>query len=73
MMRSMPRNVCFLIIVASLIAASTIEFRSESQTAQSYVVQANGLDQAMVLVGDVGGEITHELGIVDAVGARLTP
>jgi len=72
-MRSMPRNVCFLIIIASLIAATTIEYRSESQTAKSYIVQANGLDQAMALVGNVGGDITRELGIIDAVGARLMP
>ncbi|MDH3374722.1 MAG: hypothetical protein OER22_06440 [Gammaproteobacteria bacterium] len=69
----MPRNVCFLIIIASLIAATTIEYRSESQTAKSYIVQANGLDQAMALVGNVGGDITRELGIIDAVGARLMP
>ena len=38
----------------------------------SYIVQAASLDQAMGAVQDVGGEITHQLGIINAVGALLT-
>lgn len=38
----------------------------------SYIVQASSLDQALSAIQNVGGEITHELGIINAVGARLT-
>ena len=39
----------------------------------SYIVQAASLDHALRVATDVGGEITHELGIINAVGANLTP
>ena len=38
----------------------------------SYIVQAASLDLALGAVHSVGGEITHELGIINAVGALLT-
>ena len=73
MFHSKPRNLFALIAIAGLTATSSFERGSESQTAQSYIVQANGLDQAMALVSDVGGKVTHELGIIRAVGATLLP
>jgi serine protease AprX len=39
----------------------------------SVIVQAADLAGAVRAVRRVGGTITHELGIIDAVGARLTP
>ncbi len=41
--------------------------------ATSYIVQGRDLAGASDAVRSVGGEITHELGIIGAVGARLTP
>ena len=37
------------------------------------IVQGADLASVAAAVRAVGGEITHELGIIDAVGARLTP
>lgn len=39
----------------------------------SYIVQGSDLVTATDAVASVGGEITHELGIIRAVGAKLTP
>ena len=44
---------------------------SQAQTA-SYIVQAQSLAMARTSVQQVGGTITHELGIIEAVGAQLT-
>ena len=38
----------------------------------SYIVQAASLDQAVHAVRSVGGKITHELGIINAVSTDLT-
>ena len=38
----------------------------------SSLVQASSLAQASEAVNAVGGTITHELGVINAVGARLT-
>ena len=45
----------------------------ENEEAQSYIVQARDLETAIQAVRSVGGVITHELGIIRAVGAELTP
>ena len=37
------------------------------------IVQADDTATAAAAVRAVGGEVTHELGIINAVGARLTP
>ncbi len=43
-----------------------------SAPAESYIVQARDLAAAAGAVRAAGGEITHELGIIGAVGARLS-
>jgi hypothetical protein len=43
------------------------------ETATAVIVQGTDLASVAAAVRAVGGEITHELGIIDAVGARLTP
>jgi hypothetical protein len=40
---------------------------------ESVIVQGPDLARAKAAVLDVGGEVTHELAIIGAVGARLTP
>jgi serine protease AprX len=42
------------------------------QAPASYIVQAANLDAARAAVNAAGGKVTHELGIIDAVGAQLT-
>ena len=37
------------------------------------IVQASDVATAAVLVRSAGGTVTYELGIIDAVGARMTP
>ncbi|MGB7452132.1 MAG: S8 family serine peptidase, partial [Lysobacterales bacterium] len=41
-------------------------------TRTSYIVQAGSLEQAFRAATDVGGNITHELSIINAVGADLS-
>ena len=45
---------------------------SQDDTTASYIVQAADLETAVTAVQQVGGELTHELGIINAVGANLT-
>ncbi len=42
------------------------------ETRTSYIVQAGSLEQALLAATDVGGNITHELSIINAVGADLS-
>ena len=46
--------------------------RQETEATQSVIVQAASLEQATAAVEAVGGAITHELGIINAVGTTLT-
>ncbi|MCP4902143.1 MAG: hypothetical protein GY906_34685, partial [bacterium] len=39
----------------------------------SYIIQGTNLAQVRAVVEAAGGEITHELGVIHAVGAKLTP
>jgi|GEM_PF-2454057 hypothetical protein len=47
--------------------------RSSAPRTTSAIVQSTSLAQASALVRGVGGTVTHELGIIDAVAANLTP
>lgn len=44
----------------------------EAGPTQSVIVQANHIAEAIAAVNDVGGRITHELEIINAVGAQVT-
>ena len=46
--------------------------RVAPEAVESVIIQAASLEQAAAAVEAVGGEITHELRIIDAVGAQLT-
>ncbi len=43
------------------------------EAASSFIVQGRDVATAAEAVRAAGGEVTHELRIIDAVGARLTP
>lgn len=43
------------------------------EAAASFIVQGTDLATVTEAVRDVGGELTHELAVIRAVGARLTP
>lgn len=42
------------------------------ETAAAYIVQGKSVERVSELIAEVGGEVTHELEIIRAVGARLT-
>ena len=54
-------------------ATSHTTSRSGSLTTSSVIVQASDAASAARLVNAVGGTVTHELGIIRAVGAKLLP
>jgi serine protease AprX len=51
---------------------STVEVSSTTMESASYIVQAESLEIAKRAVETIGAEITHELGIINAVGATLS-
>jgi len=61
-----------VIVVAGLAATATFTNLFETEKTRSYIVQAADLAQAISSVAKVGGEVTHELGIINSVGALLT-
>ncbi|MDJ0759603.1 MAG: hypothetical protein QNJ19_09390 [Woeseiaceae bacterium] len=48
------------------------ETEAAEAATQSYIIQAQSLDEAVWAVEAVGGEITHELRIINSVTALLT-
>ena len=46
--------------------------REATEAVEHVIIQATSLDEATAAVTAVGGAITHELGIINAVGATLT-
>ena len=44
----------------------------QSAGTQEYIVQASDVETAAAMVAYVGGEVTHELGLINAVGAKLS-
>ena len=44
----------------------------QSSGVEDYIVQASDVVTAAAMVEYVGGEVTHELGIINAVGAKLS-
>ena len=53
-------------------ATSTPSLSAE-QVTSGYIIQAASTEIAAAAVEAVGGEVTHELGIIQAVGATLRP
>ncbi len=70
-MKLFPRAVVTSAALCFLPAIVYAQPADESPAAM--LVQGSDLDAVIAAVCAVGGEITHELGIIDAVGARLTP
>ena len=68
-------NIWFLILltVALTIVVGCASSPAVEELQASYIVQGTNPTMAADAVRSVGGEITHELGVIRAVGARLTP
>ena len=64
--------VLIVVLVTGTALIADLNDPPPSQKAGSYIVQASSLNHARVAVIDAGGLITHELGIINAVGAELT-
>ena len=64
--------IVLMIIGTSSTLFAVFNHSTEEETVGSYIVQAANLDQAKTAVIEVGGEVTHELDIIRAVGATLT-
>lgn len=66
-----------LLAVVALVGAQAVPGRAPAPAAStgrmSVIVQARSLSVAAAAVREAGGEVTHDLGIIDAVAARLTP
>jgi hypothetical protein len=63
-----------LVVLALLLVPGLAGAEQESQAATTtYIVQAATTEQAVELVERVGGTVTHELGIIDAVAASSGP
>ena len=58
-------------LAAGLLLAGGAISPKDNDTRDRVIVQARDLETAAGLVRAVGGEITHELGVIGAVGARL--
>lgn len=74
--RSFPRAYLFLMAVFVLPLFALTYSPDAHSLAEDvdgrYIVQADDLAQAVAAVAAVGGEITHELSIINSVGASLT-
>ena len=67
-------SVVLVSLLVALLAGGVPPVRAPAAPGPAeMIVQAGTMDAAAALVENVGGSITHELGIIDAVGAQLTP
>ena len=64
--RKIAYSVVCLIAGAGLLSLSFFDQSDPPTPTRSYLVKAASADLAKDLVTDVGGEVTHELGIINA-------
>ena len=62
----------YLVVAFTLLVLVLAPGRSMGGTAVEVIVQASDVETATALVRRVGGQVTHELGIINAVGATLS-
>ncbi|MCP4309320.1 MAG: hypothetical protein GY788_31485, partial [bacterium] len=67
-----PYGIASLTVAIGLLGAAIFTALPGPATTQTYIVQGASLADAKAAVAAVGGEITHELGIIRSVGARLS-
>lgn len=70
---SIHRSLAGLTLGIGLLSAAILTNLPGAAPTASYIVQGKSLADARAAVEALGGEITHELGVIRAVGARLTP
>ncbi len=70
-MKALPLAVSALILAFVSVFAIT-EWNGGIGDAERFIVQASSVDAAEEAVRQVGGTVTHELSLINAVGAELT-
>ena len=58
---------------AGQVATATTEDAHVEEQPSAFIVQGSDVETVAALVESVGGVVTHELGIIRAVGATVTP
>ena len=66
----MFRQLIFIVLIGLGFAAAASEPANDARL--SYIVQASSFEAAKAAVAETGGEVTHELRIIRAVGALLS-
>ena len=68
------RKLLIIVVSAALLVACAfwLGFNQPGEALTSVIVQGKDLASVRAAVESVGGEITHELGIIRSVGARVT-
>ena len=69
--------VTFGVVILAAVLLNLMPFERANHSTMdaptdSYIVQAESLEQALDAVTVIGAEVTHKLGIINAVGANLT-
>ena len=59
-------------MVFGLLACAAVLVNPDGSVTQTYIVQGHELTTLKAAVATVGGEITHELGIINAVAVKLS-
>ena len=59
-------------LLAFGLASSSLHVSKDSGTAVSYIVQGSDYEALLLAVETTGGEVTHELPVIDALGVKLT-
>ncbi|MDA1094512.1 MAG: hypothetical protein O3A25_14740 [Acidobacteria bacterium] len=61
-----------MIAALSCFQTAAVSAQPATETREAVLVQGSSLRAAIAAVCAVGGDVTHELGIINAVGATLT-
>lgn len=64
--------VVLIVIGMAVIFVTQSGHPQENGVTNSYIVQSDNVDRARAVVSRAGGQVTHDLEIISAVGARLT-
>lgn len=66
------RRFAGLTLGLGLLSAALFNSWHEHATPETFIIQGTSLSGVKAAVSSAGGEITHELGVIHAVGAKLT-
>lgn len=69
--RIAPGVVLATLALVGTLHVTTMVGHGVDQARTSYIIQGQSLASVRTLVTDLGGEITHELGVINAVAADL--